>query len=124
MEEINNNEGNPTDTGPPTIDTDEIDEIIGWRPSRARANWRVRQFSMSPRMRQDMNEVATLYDDLVGQLISCCFAYCIAILHILYGRSLTNPRIRRLFTTCRIFAYISRLNNSYWWGCAFHRTCS
>ena len=50
MEESNNNEGNPTDTGPPTIDTDEIDEIIGWRPSRAQANRRVRQLSMSSRV--------------------------------------------------------------------------
>ena len=38
MEESNNNEGNPTDNGPPTMDIDEINEIIGWRPSRARLN--------------------------------------------------------------------------------------
>ena len=106
----NETQENPTNTSEPTMNSDEIDEmIIGWRPSRARANWRVRQLSMSPRLRQDMNEVVTLYDDLVKQAIPCCFVYCTAILHILYGRSATNPRIRRLFRSGRIYPYIKNL---------------
>lgn len=95
---VDKTEENPSNTAEQTMNTNEIDEmIIGWRPSRARANWRVRQLSMTPRLRQDMSEIVTLYDDLVKEAIPCCFVSCPAILHILYGRSATNPRIRRLF---------------------------
>ena len=92
------------------MNANEINEmIIGWRPSRARANWRVRQLSMTPRLRQDMSEIVTLYDDLVKEAIPCCFVYCTAILHILHHRSATNPRIRRLFRSGRIYPYIKNL---------------
>ena len=38
---------------------DEVDEhIIKWRPSRARANWRVRQLSVSPRLRHELRDLA------------------------------------------------------------------
>ena len=57
----------PTDmVQPPEAQLNEETDIIGWRPSWARANWRVRQLSVSPRLRHEMRDLANLYDNIAN----------------------------------------------------------
>ena len=44
----------------PEAQLNEETDIIGWRPSRARANWRVRQLSVTPRVRHELRYLANL----------------------------------------------------------------
>ena len=79
----NNKNGNIVDEAPtemvqpPEAQLNEETNIIGWRPSRARANWRVRQLPVTPRLRHELRDLANLYDKLANK----CFhaVLCIAI---------------------------------------------
>lgn len=54
---------------PPEAQFNEETDIIGWRPSQARANWRVRQLSVTPRLRHELRDLANLYDKLANQVL-------------------------------------------------------
>ena len=45
---------------PPEAQLNEKIDIIGWRPSQARANWIVRQLSVTPRVRHELRYLANL----------------------------------------------------------------
>ena len=97
-------------------ENDKIDNIIAetdiikWKPSQARANWRVRQLSVSPRLRHELRDLANLYDKLANQMLPCCFVYCHQVLQLLYHASQTNSRIRQLFRSGRIVPLIKQIN--------------